>query len=119
MAEDCGPCTQLAVGMAERAGVAPGVLRAVLAADVPAMPEGVALAFRFARAVLEHAPEADALLDRVIQRWGRRGLASLAFAITSARLFPTLKFAQGHARACSRVTVGGVATPVARPQPVA
>src|SRR5438067_1667985 len=29
--EDCGPCTQLAVTMAERAGVSPAVLRAVLA----------------------------------------------------------------------------------------
>ena len=31
--EDCGPCTQLAVTMAERAGVSPAVLRAVLADD--------------------------------------------------------------------------------------
>src|SRR5215831_20648401 len=29
--EDCGPCTQLGVTMAERAGVSPAVLRAVLA----------------------------------------------------------------------------------------
>src|SRR5215471_1856370 len=29
--EDCGPCTQLGVLMAERAGVSPAVLRAVLA----------------------------------------------------------------------------------------
>ena len=29
--EDCGPCTQLGVTMAERAGVSPAVLRVVLA----------------------------------------------------------------------------------------
>ena len=29
-AEDCGPCTQLGVTMAERAGVSPAVLRVVL-----------------------------------------------------------------------------------------
>ena len=33
-AEDCGPCTQLAVTMAERVGVSAAVLQAVLA-DIP------------------------------------------------------------------------------------
>ena len=41
--EDCGPCTQLAVTMAERAGVSPAVLRAVLADNPDAMPPDVAL----------------------------------------------------------------------------
>src|SRR4029079_12448073 len=36
--EDCGPCTQLAVTMAERAGVSPGLLRAVLGGKPAAMP---------------------------------------------------------------------------------
>ena len=35
--EDCGPCTQLAVTMAERAGISPAVLRAVLAEDDAAL----------------------------------------------------------------------------------
>src|SRR5580692_633717 len=63
--EDCGPCTQLGVTMAERAGVSPAVLRAVV---------------------------------------------SLAFAITAARIYPTVKYALGHGKACTRVVVGG--TPV-------
>src|ERR687897_1465809 len=41
--EDCGPCTQLGVAMAERAGVRPDVLRAVLGNDPAAMPPAVAL----------------------------------------------------------------------------
>jgi hypothetical protein len=36
--EDCGPCTQLGVSMAERAGVDAEVLRAVLTDDPDAMP---------------------------------------------------------------------------------
>jgi hypothetical protein len=114
LAEDCGPCTQLVVTMAEREGVAQPTLRAILAGDVAAMPEGVALAFRFAQAALAHDPEADALREQVVARWGRKGLISLAFAITGSRLFPTLKYALGHGRACTRVTVGGTAAPVAR-----
>ena len=55
--EDCGPCTQLAVTMAERAGVNPAVLRAMLADDLNAMPPDVALVWKFTM----HARSANAL----------------------------------------------------------
>ena len=32
---------------------------------------------------------------------------SLAFAITAARIYPTVKYALGHGKACMRVVVGG------------
>ena len=109
--EDCGPCTQLGVTMAERAGVSPSVLRAVLSDDVAAMPPDVALAWNFTRATLAHDPAADAYREEIVKRWGQRGLVSLAFAITAARLYPTAKYALGHGKACMRVVVDG--TPVA------
>src|ERR1700733_7864493 len=83
--EDCGPCTQLTVDMAEQGGVKPEVLRAVLAGDIAAMPADVALAVRFAEAVRVRAPEADELREAVLASWGTRGLVSLAFAMTVAR----------------------------------
>lgn len=113
-AEDCGPCTQLAVTMAEREGVAPAQLRAVLAGDEKAMSEDVALAYRFAEAVLAHDLRADLLREEIIARWGRHALVSLAFAIAAVRVFPTVKYALGHGKACTRVTVGGNAVPVLR-----
>ena len=85
MAEDCGPCTQLGVTMAERAGVSGEALRAVLEGDESAMPPDVLLAYRFARATLAHDPEADGLREEVVRRWGETGLISLAFAVTTAR----------------------------------
>jgi hypothetical protein len=114
MAEDCGPCTQLGIDMAQRAGVDPAVLRAVVARDFHAMPEDVALAARFAEASLRHAPEADELREEVVRRFGTRGLMSLAFAMTAARLYPTLKYAMGHGRSCMRLTIGGETRPVLR-----
>src|SRR3954454_20734042 len=57
--EDCGPCTQLALSMAERAGVSPAVLGAVLADDPDAMQPDVALVWKFTRATLAHDPIAD------------------------------------------------------------
>jgi hypothetical protein len=112
--EDCGPCTQLAVDMAEREGVEPAVLRAILARDHAAMPYPMALAARFAEATLAHAPEADDLRAEVVDQFGKRGQVSLAFAILAGRMYPTLKYALGHGRACRRLTIGGQSTPVVR-----
>jgi len=108
--EDCGPCTQLGVAMAERAGVSPTVLRAVLADDPDAMPPDVALAWKFTRATLAHDAAADEYREAIVKRWGRLALVSLAFAITASRIYPTVKYALGHGKACMRVVVAG--TPV-------
>jgi len=110
-AEDCGPCTQLAAAMAERQGVPPSVLRAILTDDVTAMPEDVALAWRFARATLAHDAAADGYRREIVKQWGPRAVVTLAFAMTAARMYPTVKYAMGHGQICSRVVVGG--TPVA------
>jgi hypothetical protein len=108
--EDCGPCTQLGIAMAEGAGVSPVVLRAMLTDDPAAMPPDVALVWRFTRATLAHDPAADDYREVIVERWGRRALISVAFAITAARIYPTVKYALGHGKACMRVVVGG--TPV-------
>jgi hypothetical protein len=100
--------------MAQRQGVDPAILRAVIAHEVTAMPYEVALAVRFAEASLRHAPEADDLREEVVRQFGKRGLVSLAFALTASRLYPTLKYALGHGRACTRLTVGGETRPLLR-----
>jgi hypothetical protein len=112
--EDCGPCTQLVLRMAEADGVMPELLRAILDGDVAAMPADVALAWRFADAVRRRSPDAEELRQAVVASWGMRGLISLAYGITTARMYPTLKAALGHAQTCQRVTVGGASRPVQR-----
>jgi hypothetical protein len=49
-----------------------------------------------------------------LHRWGKRGLISLAFAMLSARMYPTLKYALGHGQACTRLVIGGETRPVLR-----
>jgi hypothetical protein len=49
MAEDCGPCVQLVVKIAEAAGTDPAVLHAILA-RVARLPADARLSFRFAEA---------------------------------------------------------------------
>jgi hypothetical protein len=114
LVEDCGPCTQIGVDMAAAGGVAPQVLRAILAGDEAAMGPDAALAWRFARASLARDVEAaDPLRDEILRRWGDKGLVAIGMAITTARMYPTLKYALGYGKACSKVVVAGVATPVA------
>jgi hypothetical protein len=112
LAEDCGPCTQLGVTMAEREGVAPDTLRAIVAGDLRSMPDDVVLAYRFAKASLAHDAAADELRAEIVKRWGERGLISLAFALAASRVFPTVKYALGHGKACTRLTVSGKPLPV-------
>lgn len=114
LAEDCGPCTQLAIEMAQREGVDPAILRAVVARDLGAMPYEVALAVRFAEASMKRAPEADDLREEVVRRFGKRGVISLSFALVAGRIFPTLKYALGYGRACTRLTIGGESQPILR-----
>lgn len=114
LAEDCGPCTQIVTDMGLAAGCDPEVLKAILAGDEGAMGQGAALAWRFCRASLARDMEAaDPLRDQIVQRWGEPGLVAIGLALTSGRMYPTLKYALGYGRACSRVTVAGEPAPVA------
>ena len=106
MAEDCGPCTQLVVGFALGEGSTHTVIGNIVTGDLVALPEEVALAVTFTRAVLAHSIEADDLRADIERRWGKRAVASLALAIAGARVYPTVKYALGYGKACTRVTVG-------------
>lgn len=61
LSEDCGPCTQLVIAMAERDGVAADTLRAIVAGDTRMMPDEAVLTYRFAKASLARDAAADEL----------------------------------------------------------
>jgi hypothetical protein len=114
MAEDCGPCTQLNVAMALRDRVDPRTIAAVLRGDETAMTDDVRLGVQFARAALRREDDAAPLREVIVRRWGPRALVSLAFGVTAARLYPTLKYALGHGTACRRVVVAGEPVDIVR-----
>ena len=114
LAEDCGPCTQIGIDMAAARGADPAVIRAILAGDEAAMGETAALAWRFARASLARDMAAcDPLRDEIVRRWGQKALVAISLNLMSVRMYPTLKYALGHGKACSKITVAGVAAPIA------
>jgi len=107
LAEDCGPCVQIAADQARASGVDSATLRAIVTNDSQGMGPDAALACRFARATLSRDLEsADEARQEVLLRWGQAGLVALSLAITAARLYPTLKYALGHGRSCSRISFG-------------
>ena len=106
---DCGPCTQLGVGLALGAGVPAAPIAAIVKGDEAAMSPEVALGVRFARAILARDLAADEYREEIERRWGRRAVLSLAFGVMSAQLYPALKYALGHGKACTRVVVAGQA----------
>jgi hypothetical protein len=107
VAEDCGPCTQLLVGMALAEGVAPATIAAVIEGRDDDLPEAVRLSVRFTRAVIAHEANAVELRELITARFGPRAIVSIAFAILAARMYPTIKYALGHGVACQRVTIAG------------
>ena len=108
LSEDCGPCTQIAVDIAAANGVNPAILAAILAGDEVAMGETATLVFRFARASLARDLEAcDPLREEIVRRWGDKGLVAIGLSLTAARMYPTLKYALGYGKTCSKVVVGG------------
>jgi len=111
--EDCGPCAQLVVNMAAEAGVAPNVLRAIVARDFAQMTPDAALAVRLADAALAHAPSDDERAE-VRRRFGEKGLVTLAYAIAATRIYPTMKRVLGHAHTCERLRVAGETVVAAR-----
>lgn len=103
--DDCGPCTQLAVNMALEAGLESGLIRAIIHRDIDNLPDEIKLVVCFTDHVLAHNPEADDLREQILTLWGRRGLISIGFAISSYRVYPALKYTLGYGKACSRIIV--------------
>ena len=106
---DCGPCTQIGVGYALRGGVPAATIAAIVKGELAAMSPEVALGVGFARAVLARSAAADEHREEIERRWGPRAVLALSFAIMTGQLYPTLKYALGHGKACTRVMIDGKA----------
>ena len=107
MSEDCGPCVQLGVTMAERAGVPVSDLRAIIVGDVARMSAEASIGYRCAKALLARSADLDDLRAEIVRRWGRKALAAISIGIVTTRTFPALKYALGHGQSCQAVEIGG------------
>jgi hypothetical protein len=109
---DCGPCLQLGVSMAEAEGLDHGVIRALLRRDLQALSKEALLGVELAEATIARDGSGDDARNEILRRWGRRGLAAMAYGIVAAQAYPTFKYAIGHGHACVRVHVGNETVPL-------
>ncbi|WP_282608790.1 hypothetical protein [Pelagibius sp. Alg239-R121] len=106
LTEDCGPCVQLVIDMAQEAGVPPGCVEAILQRNLSAMGVDTLIGYRFADALARRSPEQGDAREAVRQQWGEMGVLDLTFAVQIGRVFPMLKEGLGFAASCQRVRVG-------------
>ena len=72
------------------------------------MGETAALGYRFAKASLARDMETcDPLRDEIVRRWGDKALVAIGLALVASRMYPTLKYALGYDKTCSKVVVAG------------
>ncbi len=100
---DCGSCLKLAINMAAEAGVPLPDIRRLLVDSEGEAPSEMRLAARYASAVSEHDPALPGIIEECTRRWGKRGLAGLAAAVTGGQFFPLLKRGLGQGSACTPV----------------
>ncbi|HEY1962039.1 MAG TPA: hypothetical protein VGG69_06450 [Rhizomicrobium sp.] len=104
LVEDCGPCVQIASDMAVEAGMPGEIIAALLSGNQT--DADAQLGFDYGRALLNASPELDALRQRVEKNWGKRALLAISLRTLTARNFPVLKRALGHAKVCQQVRIG-------------
>ncbi|MDO6427329.1 hypothetical protein Q4489_09910 [Thalassotalea sp. 1_MG-2023] len=108
--DDCGSCAQLVVNMAIEAGINPDIIKAIINYDLSHLPTETALVIQFTEKVLTHNLEADDIREQIIALWGKKGAIAIAYAISSSRVYPTLKYALGYGKTCSKLQVNNTTT---------
>ena len=103
--EDCGPCTQLVVNLALEANVDKEIIRAVIERDVNQLSSNIALVVEFTELALAHHPRTIELREKIVELWGEKGLIALGLAISSMRVYPTLKYSLGYGDACAKIAI--------------
>ena len=103
--EDCGPCLQITVNLAQIDGVDVDVIAAALAGDTTQLSKELSEVYSFAHSIVNSDTDPDALRQMLRRRYGDRGLIELAYAMASGRIPPTVKRVLGYAQSCKDVSI--------------
>lgn len=99
MAEDCGPCVEIAARGALREGVPLATVQAALDGKLDSGP--ARQAFDFAQAIALHWPAVDELGDAIEAAYGRAVRTELTVAAATVRVHPAFKRGLGYAKSCA------------------
>lgn len=99
MAEDCGPCQEIAARGALRDGVSKDLVQAALDQRLPEGPGKQA--FDFAQAIALQLLTVDELGEAIEAEHGRAVRTELTVAAATVRVHPAFKRGLGYARSCA------------------
>jgi hypothetical protein len=85
--------------------ISPELVRAIIELDLEQLPEEIQLVVNFSDLALARQPQANDLRLPIRARWGQPGLLAIAFALSSYRVYPALKYSLGYGEACHKVMV--------------
>ncbi|HEV2561156.1 MAG TPA: hypothetical protein VGT78_03355 [Rhizomicrobium sp.] len=104
LVEDCGPCVQIASDIAIEQGMNGEIIKQLLS-GAPTDSDAQ-LGFDYARALLNGSDNLDDLRERIEKKWGKPALMALTLRAMTARNFPVIKRALGHAKTCQKIRIG-------------
>ena len=99
LAEDCGPCVEIAARGALMTGVQRATVNAALAGKLE--PGPAAQAFAFGRGIALSLPEVDELGEAIEAEFGRAVRTELTIAAATSRVHPAFKRGLGYAKSCA------------------
>lgn len=99
MAEDCGPCVEIAARGALREGIARETVKAGLDGTLSAGP--ARQAFNFGQAIALQLPTVDELGEAIEAEYGRAVRTELTVAAATVRVHPAFKRGLGYAKSCA------------------
>lgn len=102
--EDCGPCVQIASDIAIEQGMKGEIIKQLLSGEPT--DADAQLGFDYGRALVAASENLDELREKIEAKWGKKALMALTLRTMTARNFPVIKRAMGHAKTCQRVRVG-------------
>jgi hypothetical protein len=100
LTEDCGACVQLAIKMALEQGVSIEIVKTTVL-NPEKLNDDLKLIFKFSQAVSLGNDDFSSLQKSVAQKHSNEELTELALAISSTKVYPTIKRALGHFKSCS------------------
>lgn len=107
ISEDCGPCTQLVVTMAEQEGVDKSLLSNLIEGKRDLLDRETRLFYDYALAVISHDMQAETFRQEIKIQFGQSAIISAGLAIITGKAYPLMKYATGHGQACVKIRING------------
>jgi len=103
LTEDCGACVQLNIKMAIEAGVDISLIKTIIQAPEN-LEDDLQLIYEFAKSVSLGSETFTDLQAQVSKKYSSEQLTEMAIAISSVKIYPTIKRALGYFKSCSLYT---------------